>query len=396
MPSLRTDAILQDPTDFSLVLGGPLFQLFRRAHLCGPSLELLRRRMLVLSLLAWLPPAILSAFNGHLFHHHLSFLYDIESHVRFLVALPLLILAELLVHHRIKPLLRCFLDRGVIPWEDLPGFQEALAGAVRTRNSVWLEVALLLFTYTAGQWNWRNGAALGGSSWYANPDSTGLHLTLAGHWYSLVSIPIFQFIILRWYLRLIIWFVLLWRISRLNLRLLPTHPDRAGGIGFLGVSGYAFSPLVLAQGALLASLVASRIYYQGKNLMSFKVTILALVTFFVLSIVGPLAMFTPRLLRARRNGLIEYGTLATAYVTGFDEKWVRGAAKGEALLGSPDIQSLADLDSSFKVVREMRLIPFALGDVLLLVGAAALPVLPLLLTAMPLDEIVTRLLKTML
>jgi hypothetical protein len=44
--------LLQDPYDFSLVLGGPLFQLLRRAHLSGDALELLGRRILVISLLA--------------------------------------------------------------------------------------------------------------------------------------------------------------------------------------------------------------------------------------------------------------------------------------------------------------------------------------------------------
>jgi hypothetical protein len=92
MPPIPTAGILQHPPDFSLVLGGPLFQMFRRAHLSGPALELLRRRVLVISLVAWLPLALLSALEGHLLGgRNLSFLRDLESHVRFLVALPVLI-----------------------------------------------------------------------------------------------------------------------------------------------------------------------------------------------------------------------------------------------------------------------------------------------------------------
>src|SRR5439155_9382924 len=274
MSPLRTGrSILLEPTEFSLVLGGPLFQLFRRAHLSGPALELLHRRVLVMSLLAWLPPAILSAIEGHLLGPHLSFLHDVESHVRFLVALPLLILAEIVVHRRIKPLLKCFVERELVPEDELPKFYAAIEDAIRTRNSQWIELALMLFTYTAGQWLWRNRVPLGTQSWYAISSNTGLHLTGAGHWYGLVSIPIFQFMILRWYLRLVIWYVLLWRISRLNLRLVATHPDRAGGIGFLGLTWQAFGLIGLAQSTLLASLIACRIYFQGQNLMSFKVSI---------------------------------------------------------------------------------------------------------------------------
>ena len=234
---------------------------------------------------------------------------------------------------------------------------------------------------------------MGTSSWYAMHLNTGLHFTVAGHWYALVSIPIFQFVILRWYLRLAIWYVLLWRVSRLDLHLIPTHPDRAGGIGFLSETGPAFGVIVLAQSTLMAGLILDRILYQSSSLLSFKVIIAAMVVFFLLAVFGPLTMFTPRLFRTKRRGLMEYGTLATAYVAGFDEKWIREASD-EPILGSSDIQSLADLNGSYSVVREMRLVPFALDDALPLAAIAALPIVPLLLTVMPIDEILTRLLKT--
>lgn len=384
----------EEPSDFSLVLGGPLFQMCRRAHLSGPALELVQRRLLVITLFAWLPLAALCAIEGHLYGGQtLTFLRDIESHVRLLVALPVLIYAELLVHRRVGPLVKRFVERRVITSEDIPAFHAAVAGAKRARNSLWLELALLLFVYTVGHWVWQHEVALGAATWYAVPEGTSVHLTPAGYWYGFVSIPIFQFILFRWYLRLVIWFWLLWRVSRLNLHLLPTHPDRAGGIGFVGGDSYAFAPILFAQGALTAGLIASRIFYQGQSLLSFKVTILAVVSFFILVILGPLTMFSPHLFRTKRAGLSAYGTLATNYVDDFDQKWIRGGAKGEDILGTADIQSLADLGNSYAVVREMRLVPFALSDVALLAGAVALPILPLVLTVMPLEDLVSRLIK---
>ena len=159
-------------------------------------------------------------------------------------------------------------------------------------------------------------------------EGTRWHLTPAGYWYAFVSIPIFQFILLRWYLRLLIWFRFLWQVSRLNLRLTSTHPDRAGGLAFLGKSAYAFAPILFAQGALLAGLIANRILYEGESLLSFKMEAASLVGFFVLFILGPLVMFTPQLSRAKRRGLGEYGLLASRYVQGFEEKWVtRGGGR---------------------------------------------------------------------
>jgi hypothetical protein len=386
--------VQQDAPEFSLVLGGPLFHMYRRAHLSGSALEFVGRRALCLSLVAWAPLALLAALEGHLLSNQsLAFLRDVDTHVRFLVALPVFLMAELVVHQRIRPLVRLFVERRVVAPEDMPKFRSAIEGATRARDSIVLETALLVFVYTVGHWIWRQDIALGTTSWYATAGPNGSRLTLAGYWMGFVSIPIVQFILLRWYLRLGIWFVLLWRISRLKLRLLPTHADRAGGIGFLGKSSYAFSPILFAQGTVLAGLLASRILYQGENLMSFKVTVAAVVGFFVLMIMGPLIMFSPHLARTKRTGLREYGTLATTYAEGFDQKWIRGGARDEEMLGTSDIQSLADLANGYSVVREMHLAPFALDDVTRLAAATALPLFPLLLTAMPLDELVTALMK---
>ncbi len=391
---MTTPSPPQDPSDFSLVLGGPLFQMSRRAHLSGPALELVQRRMLVITLFAWLPLAALSAIDGHLLGSQtLTFVHDIELHVRFLVALPVLIYAELVVHRRLGPVVKRFVQRRMITPEDAAKFDAAVAAAKGTRNSAWLELALLLLVYTVGHWVWQNEVALEATTWYAVPAGTGIRLTHAGYWYSFVSIPIFQFIWFRWYLRLVIWFWLLWRVSRLNLHLLPTHPDRAGGLGFLGGSSFAFAPILFAQGVLTAGLVASRVFYQGQSFLSFKTTIAAVVAFFVLMILAPLTMFTPHLSRTKRRGLAAYGTLATAYADDFDQKWLRGGAGGEAILGTADIQSLADLGNSYAVVMEMRPVPFTLSDVGQLAATVALPLLPLLLTVMPLEEIVTRLIK---
>src|SRR5215813_3802920 len=120
-----------------------------------------------------------------------------------------------------------------------------------------LELALLVFVYTVGHWLWRSETGLGITTRYASPEGKNLHLTLAGTWYSWVSLPIFQFLLLRWYVRFAIWYRLLWRISKLKLQLLATDPDQAGGLAFLGKSSYAFSPILFAQGAVLAGLISS-------------------------------------------------------------------------------------------------------------------------------------------
>jgi hypothetical protein len=382
--------------DYSLVLGGPLFRLYRTAHLCDDALEHVWRRILVISLFAWLPLLFLSTLEGHAVHGAIKvpFLYDVEAYTRFLVALPVLIAAELTVHRRVSRVAGMFVERCIVTGEDLPKFNLAIHSAVRARNSVALELALVFLVYTAGFWFWRNQVALGSPTWHASPDKAHLNLTLAGYWYCLISLPIFQFIMVRWILRLGLWFRLLWQISKLNLHLTAAHPDRAGGIGFLGDTSYAFGPVLFAQGALLSGMIASRVLYHGQSMLSFKMEAMGLIVAMLLLVLGPLFMFSPMLERTKRQSLEEYGLLANRYVFGFEEKWIRhGAPHTADLLGTGDIQSLADLGNSYTVVNDMRVTPFGIRDIARLAVATAAPLIPLVLTTFSVDELLTRLFK---
>lgn len=378
---------------FSLVLGGPLFQILRKAHLEGGALELLHRRTIASVLLTWVPLLVLSALNttaGSV--GRISFVHDIEAHARFLVALPILIAAELLVHVRIRPLVRRFIEWRIVLPKDVPTFRKAIESALRIRNSVAVELALLAAVYTVGLWVWNSRAEIGLVTWYALPGSRW-NLTLAGYWYVFVSLPVFQFILLRWYVRLLIWFRFLWQVNRIALNLVPTHPDRCAGLSFIGKSSYAYAPVLFAQGAILAGIVADRVLYRGEALQSFKFQIAGFIVFFVAVVLGPLLMFTPRMAQTKRKGLADYGLLAERYVEGFDQKWIHGPVPEAELLGAGDIQSLADLGNSYQTVREMRVVPFGLQDISRLAIATAAPLSPLLLTVFSFEELILRLFK---
>jgi hypothetical protein len=176
------------------------------------------------------------------------------------------------------------------------------------------------------------------------------------------------------------------------LSLVPSHPDRVGGLNFLANTVYAFTVLAVAHGALLAGQLANRIFFVGAALPDFKVEIAVLVVFLQLIVLGPLLVFAPQLAAAKRKGLREYGTLAGRYVREFDAKWLRGGAPAdEPLVGSADIQSLADMGNSYDVVRTMRVAPITRDAVIRLGAATLAPIAPLLLTMMPLEELVKKL-----
>jgi hypothetical protein len=382
--------------DFSLVLGGPLFRLWRGARLTGSHLELMRRRIIVMVTLTWVPLLLFSFAEGHAWRGSvtLPFLLDVEQHLRFLLALPLLIFAERVADRRIRPAVSQFVDLGLIPDKARAQFNSAAGSAIRLRNSVVAELILLAFVCGVGvPYFWRNYVALDVVSWYGVMVAGRLNPSWAGWWLGCVSLPVLQFLLLRWYFRLFVWARFLCQVSNIELQLLPTHPDRCGGLGFLRFVRLAFAPIVLAQGILLAGLIANRIVFVGGRLPDFLPDIMMVVVLIIFVVLGPLLVFTRRLEAVARTGAREYGALAQKYARLFDQKWLRGASHDDSLLGSADIQSLADMTNNFQVVHDMRWVPFTVRDVLQVAMISLLPVLPLTLTVFSVKEVLQRLLR---
>ena len=388
---------LPEPADFSLVLGGPLFQLLRRSHLSDDALTLVHRRVLVGIAITWLPLLLLSIWEGRAWGRadtFIPFLFSVEVHARFLLAMPLLIMAELLVHQRMRRSLVQFHTRHLIPESQGSRFNAAIDSAMRLRNSLVAELVLVALVYSVGLVS-RDFIVVDANTWAAgSTDDAGFAgLSRAGWWHTVVSVPIFQFLLLRWYFRVFIWARFLWQVSRIDLQLMPTHPDRAGGLGFLASIVHAFTPLLVAHGVLLAGLIADRIFFGGAALPQFTVEIIVAVGALVFLVLGPLIVFVPQLARAKRVGLGEYGVLAQRYVREFDEKWVRGKRDpDEPFVGTGDIQSLADLGNSFEVIKTMRYVPFSKETVFQLGVVTLVPLAPLLLTMISLEELLKRLL----
>ena len=385
--------------DFSLVQGGPLFQLFVLSRLTTDGLGWLKRRIGFLIVLTWLPLLVFSLQSGQAIGAavRVSFLYDIEMHVRFLVALPLLLVSEWVVHSRLSPVVMQFIQRGIITPASRAGFDACIQSALRLRNSLLIELILIVLVLTLGHVFFFEQITLNTSIWYATGVTPVLQLSPAGVWLAYISLPVYQFIFLRWLFRIGVWAWFLWSVSRLELSVVPTHPDKAGGLGFLSQSAVAFVPLLLSQGALLSAMIAERILYQGAELTAFKQEIAVFVVFLLLLVLGPLSVFAPKLAYAKREGLLSYGGLASRYVREFDNKWLKGGAdSNENFIGSSDIQSLADLNNSFEVVKAMQLFPFGKQTVLQLVVVALLPLLPLLLTIISLEDLMKRLIGILL
>ena len=380
--------------------GGPLFRLLLRARLIDSGLHRVGLRIAFTAALIWLPLLVLSIIEGHFLGGHtaIPFARDIECHVRFLVVVPLLIAAEPFVSQRLITWVAQFHERELIPEDSMARFDRSLVSARRLRDSALAEAVLLAIVYGFGILVvWRQFVALDASSWYSIPSAAGGKLSMAGFWYAGVSLPLFQFLLGRWYWRLFISARFLWDVSRIPLRLVPTHPDRMGGLGFLAGALKAYVPLALAHGALVSGQLANRILFAGGKLPQFIIEIATVVVALLAVLTGPLWVFAPQLAAAKRVGIREYGALAQRYMRAFDDKWIKGPAPAdEPLIGSADIQSLADMGNSFGVIEEMRISPVSRGAILQLAAAFLAPIVPLALTMMPAEKLIQSLIGLVL
>ena len=378
--------------------GGPAYRLMQRIGVIKgvPSIH---RRIVIFLALTWVPLLVLSFLEGLALGPtpEQSFLLDFATYARFFVAFPMIIIAEVIIGPRLTIAGLHFVRSGLVREEDYPAFDAAVE-KVESRREARLPELIILGIAIFGAWSMTAAFYAGqGTSWHIIRTEGGIRLSMAGVWYLLVAVPLLQFMFYRWIWRLIIWTGFLLDMSRLNLRVSVSHPDQAGGLGFLGIAQIGFGSLAFGLSSILAANTAFLIVFKGADIEAFKIPFAAYLVFVNLIFLGPLLVFLPLLARTRRQGLREFSTLANRYDYAFVEKWIRGKAPAdEPLLGTGDIQSLADLGNSYQYARQMKAIPFDVRTIIQMSVIASVPMLPLLPLVMPVADILKLLSKALL
>jgi len=384
--------VLEHESEVEFHLGGPAYRLMQRIGLirdAGPSIG---RRVIGFLLITWLPLLLFSLIEGRALGPtpRESLLLDLAAYARFFLAVPLIFMAEVVAGPRLRAAGLHFVQANFVRPEDLPAVEAAIVRAARRREALLPEL-IMLGIALFGAWyltveTWSGGITT--ATWRSAVRPNGIGLSLAGLWYQFVAVPILQFFVCRWLWRLFIWTGFLRDLSRLKLNLVATHPDRAGGLGFLGIAHLSLAIFAFAFSCVLSAHVAFQVYFEAVPIETFKVLFVVYLVLMELICLGPLLIFVPLLARTRREGLRQYSTLANTYNRAFEQKWVAGQTPpDEPLLGSADIQSLADLGNSFGVIREMRLFPFSRQQILQIAVVASLPGLPLIFLVMPVGEL---------
>ncbi|WP_373650806.1 hypothetical protein [Schlesneria sp. DSM 10557] len=381
--------------DFPLVHSGYVNSLSRYCGQSRPSLRIRLERVLILVAVTWLPLLVLSLMSGHTFAGKVDvpLLHDPALSGRLLFVLPVLELAEAMVAISLPIQIRHFTTSQIVPAHQRPQFETILNEVLKLRSSVFVELLLGVTALVSGVIFHRVVFQDMSPSW--EHDAT---TTPAGWYYALVSLPILYFFVLRWLWIFGLWGWFLFRVSQLDLQLTPTHPDHAGGLGFLGWGLASFSGVVMAISAMFSSAVFYEIIHKNQSIETMKYHLMIFVIITLSLVHAPLLVFFWRMSRCRFLGLLEFSSLVLRYDRAFEEKWIekRSGEPAENLLGTPDVQSLVDIARGYEHVTEMWLLPFDITGIMVLVAAALIPMLPLLGTALPLNAILTKLAELMI
>ena len=370
----------EPPQTFS-VLGGPLHRAGRRLGLVRGDTNTIMLG-LALGWAPWLLVTALALIEG--VGDRMLSMALIAGHARLLLVIPLIFISESWAAPRMAASVATITRYGIVSPEDRPALDAEVSRTRRWANWWWPEVVCLVIAVLLDV----TGSRLqtyGESSTY-DPARDSLSFLVYVH----VGLLVFRFLVFRTVWKLALWGWFLWRVSQLDLHLIAGHPDRAGGLGSLEGVHERFSPLVAALSVLECAALAESISTGTLAVTAVYPTLALLLLLDGVLFLGPLVVFTDKLWAGRTKGVGLYNALAARYVKEFEAKWVNAASPSESLLGTPDIQSLADLANAVSVVKGMRWI--TIGPRLLTVMTVALvgPLMPLFLFRYPLAELAQR------
>jgi hypothetical protein len=389
---------------FRLSTGGLFYQFNTMLHIQSPDGYSIKRRLALLTTISWLPLLLLATIEGNLFNSSLDlpFIYDLKPYVRYLLVLPLLIVADTIIDPLIAMNIRSVGSSGILGEDNQDRYQAAVDRLESRKDSKIADIIILLIisatllTYLSNLDDLDMFTDF--TSWMMAPGTTEPMLTASGWWFFAVSSPILQILIYRWFWRFYLWAAFLYQISRIKLKLQPTHPDLAGGLGILKNGESAFILIFIAFGAMFSVSLAEEILYTDITLADARPLIFGYIVAVLFIMTLPLMFFTKHLIKAKRWGRVAYGGLGYRLSRAFDKKWANpeDQSNGDELLKTADASAVCDYSDIYDVVRNMRFLPISIKGYALQASMLAIPFIPLVFTEVPIADVITRLMDAMM
>jgi hypothetical protein len=380
--------------DFSLTSSGIVHNFISRLGLGGTSSKHTTRKILYLIVITWIPLLALSALQGLAFGNKVDipFWKDFAIHSKFLIILPLFLLAEAPFDLRIKEITTQFFRSGILDEKDLGKYEGIKKKVKSLTDSIWPDIIILVVIVINLLFRFISVGADQISIWIFLPDNQISSISWAGIFLAIISGPFFQFVLIRWVWRWLVWFIYFRELARLPLKLNSAHPDMAGGLGFLGYPPGPFIQVVFALAILFSTAIAEKIYFLHDKLQAYYPLMAAFALLTILMNVLPLMVFMTPMIKKRREGFFEYSALIQEHHRHFDEKWLQN--DHEPLLpGIADASSMADFNGSFEVVKNMKTLPFDIKIMLSTIIITILPMIPLVAFEYNIADLLIKVLK---
>ena len=350
------------------------------------------RRALFFAMLAWLPLAAWAFLQGHALPGVVAepLLTHFGINVRCLVAIPLLILAEGAALRTTVAMARQFVRNGLVTEAQRGAFAALLRDVARLRDSSlpWVVVLGLTLAWVIADPADPHNDAL---SWAV--DGAG-NLGFGAWWFAYVSRPIFSVLVLGWLWRIAVVFILFRRISKLDLALVPTHPDRAAGLGFLEYFPGAFALVTFAVTAVVGSGWAHDVVYHGERVESMIQPLALFTAVWALLMLSPLLAFAPKLMATKRQARLEYGRMVGEQGRLVRRRWILGesVAQGE-MLEPAGVGPVADAQTLHDAVMRTRMAPIGKAALFAVLIPILLPMLAVFALQVPLKTMLLKVLK---
>ena len=366
----------------------------RRLHLAPDDGLGAGRRALGLALLTWLPIAVWALATGRLGSPDdsgESLLRHYGVHARCLLVIPLLVLAEPMLHRAARAI-AARLAASAATHEARTAFDAAGRAVVRLRDATLPWVLLL---GAAISWSLADDPQAHGDAMAWSLDGNGA-LGFGGAWFAYVVRPVFLALLLAWAWRILLLTLWLGRVARIDLELVPTHPDRAGGLGVIEKLPGAFALVTMALSATLASRWAHEILHHGASIASYRHAVIVFAVVWALLLLLPLLAFAPALSRTRKQALQAYSALVGRQGALVHRRWIEGGAVADnPLLDAPEIGPVADAAAMYEAVVKMRRVPIGKVSVIGILLPLALPLLVVAALQVPLKDLLLKLAKAL-
>jgi len=370
----------------SLIRGGALYRFQETTHLIRPNQWNVARRVFLAVLFGWVPLVALSAMS-HSRVSLVALLKDYRVFARVFIAIPLLIAGQQLIEERFRLIVRHFLDAGLLTPEDRPKFQAILVTVGKLKDA-WIPELSVVFLACAGGILFVGNDLLSDAPWAVRIVGNSISHSAAGWYFELITqtmyMGLFGLALWKWCLYVLFF----WRVSRLQLQLIPCDPDQSGGLGFVGYSPVAFVPVAIAVSTAVGSVLRYEALHSSFSRELLIMILVLWVVVVLLIFVGPLAIFCPKLSYLRRMGHLQYGSLAHLQAEQFHEKWVHSRQEHlDGLLAAPELEALSAMANTFDRLQGIKPLPIDRMTLIQVALAAAVPMLPVIMTQIPLKEL---------